>query len=116
MTTAPDACVEIPDWEKRSSSDLLGLLYDVIPLNPREHPVKELVVIPVYVIISESISSNPKESGNPVVEFTVIVLSAIPTLVERLVESIRSVNSSILIYLSIFCKTSNVDPWPSKAV
>jgi len=75
-----------------------------------------LVVIPVYVIISESISSKPYVSGNPVVEFTVIVLSAIPTLDERDVESTRSVISSILIYLSIFCKTSKVDPWPSKEV
>ena len=75
-----------------------------------------MVVIPVYVIISESISINPYVSGNPVVELTDIVLSAIPTLVESSVESIRSVNSSILIYLSIFCKISNVDPWFSKAV
>ena len=41
---------------------------------------------------------------------TEIELSAIPTLLERFVESIRSVNSSIFTYLSKFCKTSRVDP------
>ena len=50
------------------------------------------------------------------VESTVMVLSAIPTLVDKDVESVRSVSSSTLTYLSIFCKTSKVDPWPSKAV
>ena len=43
------------DSENTNSSGLLTLLYDVIPLNPLAHPVKELVVIPVYVIISLSI-------------------------------------------------------------
>ena len=49
----------MPELVKTNSSGTLGSLYEVIPLNPREHPVKVLVVIPVYVIISESISSNP---------------------------------------------------------
>ena len=59
LTTAPEEWVAMPDWENTSSSGLLTLLYDVIPLNPREHPVKELVVIPVYVIISLLIWINP---------------------------------------------------------
>ena len=50
------------------------------------------------------------------VESTERVLSAIPTLVDKDVESIRSVNSSIFTYLSIFCKISRVDPWFSIAV
>ena len=54
-TTAPEEWVEMPDSENTNSSGLLTLLYDVIPLNPLAHPVKELVVIPVYVIISLSI-------------------------------------------------------------
>ena len=35
------------DSENKSSSGLLGLLYDVIPLNPLAHPVNEVEVIPV---------------------------------------------------------------------
>ena len=46
-TEVPVMCVEIPDWEKTSSSGLLGLMYEVIPLNPLEQPVKEFVVIPL---------------------------------------------------------------------
>ena len=47
LTTFPEEWVEIPLVEKTSSSGLLLLLNDVIPLNPRTQPVKELVVIPV---------------------------------------------------------------------
>ena len=59
LTTAPEEWVAIPDCENTNSSGLLTLLYDVIPLNPRAHPINELVVIPVYVIISLSIWINP---------------------------------------------------------
>ena len=59
LTTVPEECVDIPDCENKSSSGLLELLYDVIPLNPLEHPVKEVVVIPVYVTISLLICSKP---------------------------------------------------------
>ena len=46
-----------------------------IPLNPRIHPVNEVLVFPVYVMISSSIFSNPYLSGNPVVWFTLITSS-----------------------------------------
>ena len=59
LTTFPEEWVEIPLVEKTSSSGLLLDLNDVIPLNPLTHPVKEFVVIPVYVIISESIWIKP---------------------------------------------------------
>jgi hypothetical protein len=59
LTTVPEEWVDIPDWENKSSSGLLGLLYEVIPLKPLEHPVNELVVIPLYVTISLPIWSKP---------------------------------------------------------
>ena len=43
-----------------------------IPLNPRIHPVNEVAVFPVYVIISLSIFKRPYVSGNPPSRFTVI--------------------------------------------
>ena len=46
-----------------------------IPLNPRTHPVNDVDVFPVYVIISLSIFSNPYLSGKPVVWFTLIISS-----------------------------------------
>ena len=45
--------------EKRNSSGSSGFVNDVIPLNPRIHPVNAVVPIPVYVIISSLIFINP---------------------------------------------------------
>ena len=45
--TAWDAAFDV---ENINSSGSSGLLNDVIPLNPRIHPVNEFVVNPVYVI------------------------------------------------------------------
>ena len=50
-------------------------MYEVIPLNPLTHPVNELVVIPVYVIISSFILNNPYSFGNPFVDDTLSVVS-----------------------------------------
>ena len=47
------------DVENIRSSGTSGFLNEVIPLNPRIHPVKLLVVIPVYVIISSLIFKRP---------------------------------------------------------
>ena len=59
LTTFPEEWVEIPLVEKTISSGWLLFLNELIPLNPRTQPVKELVVTPVYVIISESIWIKP---------------------------------------------------------
>ena len=39
----------------------------MIPLKPRTHPVNDVDVIPVYVIISSSIFRSPYSDGNPFV-------------------------------------------------
>ena len=57
----------------------------MIPLNPRLHPVKLFVVIPVYVIISLLILKRPYSFGNPFVDVTVMVSSAVPIPTERFV-------------------------------
>ncbi len=49
-----------------------------IPLNPLLHPINEFVVIPVYVIISLFILSNPYFAGHPAVDSTGIVSSSAP--------------------------------------
>ena len=61
--------------EKINSDGLLLSLYDVIPLNPRSHPVKLLVVIPVYVTTSLPIFNKPYSFGNPFVVSTEIVVA-----------------------------------------
>ena len=57
------------------NSGLLAFCISDMPLNPRIHPVKEVSVFPVYVIISLSIFKRPYFSGKPVVWFTLITLS-----------------------------------------
>ena len=61
---------------------MLVSVYEVIPLKPLTHPVKELVVIPVYVIISSSTFKSPYSFGKPFVVDTVIVsdVEVIPEL------------------------------------
>ena len=58
-----------------NNEDVIPTLYPVIPLKPRMHPVKVFVVIPVYVIISSSIFTNPYSEGKPFVLGTVITVS-----------------------------------------
>ena len=55
----PTACADALEVEKRNSSGSSGFVNDVIPLNPRIHPVNAVVPIPVYVIISSLIFINP---------------------------------------------------------
>ena len=55
----PLACCSAVVDSKTNSSALVGLLYEVTPLNPLTHPVNPKVVIPVYVIISSLIYNNP---------------------------------------------------------
>ena len=91
--------------------------YDVIPLKPLTQPVKLLVVIPVYVIISSPTFIRPHSLGNPLVDHV-----PIPSVVS--VEVIVDANAtspcitslvklSILIYLSIFSAISTTPPWCS---
>ena len=56
IPTAGDAALDV---ENTNSSGASGLLNDVIPAKPRIHPVNELVVNPVYEIISLSIFNKP---------------------------------------------------------
>ena len=63
--------------ENTNSDGLLSWWYVVIPLKPRIHPVKLLVVIPVYVITSFSILKRPYSFGNPLVLLTFTVVSVI---------------------------------------
>ena len=88
-----------------------------MPLNPRIHPVKEVSVFPVYVIISLSIFKRPYESGNPFVPFgnasTVIVLSYGVISAFKTASSVNPVCSLILMYLSIFVIKSIGAPWNS---
>ena len=77
----------------------------MIPQKPLTHPVNDVEVFPVYVIISLSIFRRPYESGNPFVPFgnasTVIVLSYAVTSALRTASSFNPVCSLSLIYLSI---------------
>ena len=63
--------------ENISSPLLTGSVKEVIPLKPLTQPVNELVVIPVYVIISSSILNNPYSFGKPFVDETLIVVFAV---------------------------------------
>ena len=55
--------------------DVTPTLYPVTPLNPRTQPVNELVVIPVYVMISSPIFKRPYSEGKPFVDDTPIPVS-----------------------------------------
>ena len=59
LVPTPTAWAPALDDENTNSSGSSGLLKEVIPLNPRIHPVNEFVVNPVYVIISLSIFNRP---------------------------------------------------------
>ena len=59
LVPTPTAWAADLDVENINSSGSSGLLKDVIPLNPRIHPVNAVVPIPVYVIISSSIFNRP---------------------------------------------------------
>ena len=48
---------------KTSSPGFESDLYDVIPLKPLIHPVKEVSVLPVYEITSSPIFNRPYEFG-----------------------------------------------------
>ena len=48
-----------------------------MPLKPRMHPVKLLVVIPVYVMTSFSILKRPYSLGNPLVLLTFTVVAVV---------------------------------------
>ena len=103
------------DVENSSSCGSEIVWYVVIPLNPRIHPVKVFVVIPVYVIISSSILNNPYFSGNPFVLTTEI------TALSELMESVMEVDPTIISgvrlssfkYWSKFSATSTGPPWYS---
>ena len=76
----------------------------VTPLNPRIHPVNEVVPIPVYVIISSSIFNNPYLLGYPFVESTKIVEEYDSVLVDNPVYSVSAAPTNVcnLVYLSRF--------------
>ena len=58
-TFDPPVCAAPTDVLKSKTSGLVDCFKALTPLNPRTQPVKEVVPIPVYVIISSSIFSNP---------------------------------------------------------
>ena len=58
-TLLPPVCATPTDVLKSRTSGFVGCLKALTPLNPRTQPVNEVVPIPVYVIISSSIFSNP---------------------------------------------------------
>ena len=68
-----------------SKDDWIPTLYPVTPLKPLTHPVNVLVVIPVYVIISSFIFSNPYSLGKPKVLGTVIIVSVVDKSVNDVV-------------------------------
>ena len=49
--------------------------YAVVPLVPRVQPVKDVLVVPVYVISSRPIHSEPVGEANPVVDATLMVVA-----------------------------------------
>ena len=71
MATCADAFVSL----NVKNSGLPAVSIAEIPLNPRIHPVNEVSVFPVYVIISLSIFKRPYFYGKPVVWFTLIISS-----------------------------------------
>ena len=104
----PERCdVAVVD-SNTSVSGLVCCLREDTPLKPRIHPVNELSVFPVYVIISSLIFRIPYESGNPFVPFcdcdtlTEIVLSRGDNAVFSTTDSERLVLFSSLIYWWIF--------------
>ena len=70
----------------------------------------------MYVIISSSILINPYEFGKPAVDATLISSSEKEILEVVVVDSTKFVKFSTLICLSIFCRSSNVDPSDSKEI
>ena len=100
---------------KTSSSGALSAWYDVIPLNPRTHPVKVLVVRPVYVITSSSIFKRPYCLGKPFVLSTFIVLLVVVIPAESDVwPAITSVvKLSNFKYWSRLSTMSILPPWNS---
>ena len=58
-TFDPPVCAAPTDVLNSTRSGFVGWSKLVKPLNPRTHPVNEVVPIPVYVIISSSILINP---------------------------------------------------------
>ena len=90
-------------------------LYPLIPLNPRIHPVKVVLVLPVYDIISSSIFKRPYSWGNPFVEATVIVVSSERMSVDNVVVPVTTSGTrlSTLRYLSRLSIRSVGPPWNS---
>ena len=97
---------------KTSSPGLLESLYEVIPLKPLTQPVKVLVVIPVYVIISSSTFSRPYSFGNPFVVDTVIVsdVEVIPDVNVVTPTTTSGVKLSNLMYWSKLSPISTTPP------
>jgi len=87
----------------------------VTPLKPLTTPVKEFVVMPVYVIISSSIFASPHSAGNPLVLFTKITsasaeTSAVSSYSPYTSEELRLFKSR---YWSKFEAKSIAPPWNS---
>ena len=89
-TLDPPVWAAPTDVLKSRTSGFVGCLNALTPLNPRTHPVNEVVPIPVYVMISSSILSNPYWSGYPFVESTKIVVDAFWVSVDKPVNSVSA--------------------------
>ena len=70
LTLDLSAWVPTPDFVKVRYSGAFVFWLFSIPLKPRVQPINEVEPIPVYVIISSSIFSNPYWDGHPSVEST----------------------------------------------
>ena len=103
-TFDPPVCAAPTDVLNSTRSGLVGWSKLVTPLNPRIHPVNEVVPIPVYVMISSSIFNNPYLLGYPFVESTKIVEEYDSVLVDNPVYSVSAAPTNVcnLVYLSRF--------------
>ena len=55
----PETCAADLVVSKTNVSEVASAVYEVTPLKPLTHPVKDESVFPVYVIISSSIFNKP---------------------------------------------------------
>ena len=111
-TFVPPVCAAPTVLWKDTRSGLVALSRESTPLNPRIHPVNEVVPIPVYVMISSSIFKRPYLSGQPFVVSTKMVSEYDCVSVDNPVYSVRAAPTKVcnLLYLSRFSATSTGPP------
>ena len=114
-TLLPPVCAAPTDVLKSNTSGFVDCLNALTPLNPLTQPVKEVVPIPVYVMISSSILRSPYRFGYPFVLSTKIVSENDWVSVDNPVNSVNAAPTYVcnFVYRSKFSETFIDPPWNS---